>query len=67
MKKHNNHEAENPLQALHDTIRNKFTPEVKRIFNEIQKETNPYKIVKLIDEIQFACHRAKEQIQIKTI
>ena len=63
MKIHNNHETENPLQALHEIVRNQFTPEVKRLLNQIEKETNPFAVKQLIDEIHVVCDKAWHSVQ----
>ena len=63
MRIHDNHETQNPLQALREIMRNKFTPEVKRLLNRIEKEENPFAVMQLIDEIHSVCDKAWHSVQ----
>jgi len=62
MKFHDNHEDQHPIEALQDIVRNKYIPAVALHLRKIEKEVNPYQVLRLIDEIQYAGHLAKETI-----
>ena len=58
MEKHNDHELQDPAEALNDITRNKFAPEVKILLNRIEKGTNPFEVMTMIDEIHVVCDKA---------
>ena len=62
MKFHNDHETQNPIEALQDIVRNKYIPSIALHLRKIEKETNPYQVLRLINEIHYLGHIAKEAI-----
>ena len=55
---HNDHKNKDPAGDLHEITREKFTPQIKILLNKIEKETNPFEVMKLIDEIHVVCDKA---------